>query len=53
MFNCEALEYWIPAGACHRAARSADPVAGMTAECAATACHDKIRHDKTRHRPSQ
>jgi hypothetical protein len=25
-----ALEYWIPAGACHRAALGADPVAGMT-----------------------
>jgi hypothetical protein len=37
----DALEYWIPA------------FAGMTAECAATACHDKIRHDKTRHRPPQ
>jgi hypothetical protein len=22
--------YWMPAGACHRAARGADPLAGMT-----------------------
>jgi hypothetical protein len=23
-------DYWMPAGACHRAAHRADPVAGMT-----------------------
>jgi hypothetical protein len=28
--NGGACGYWIPAGACHRAARCADPVAGMT-----------------------
>jgi hypothetical protein len=25
-----AGDYWMPAGACHRAAHGADPVAGMT-----------------------
>jgi hypothetical protein len=25
-----ACDYWMPAGACHRAAHRADPVAGMT-----------------------
>jgi hypothetical protein len=29
-FYAVASEYWMPAGACHRAARCADPVAGMT-----------------------
>jgi hypothetical protein len=24
--------YWMPAGACHRAARCADPLAGMTTD---------------------
>jgi len=27
-----AGDYWMPAGACHRAAQSADPLAGMTIE---------------------
>jgi hypothetical protein len=27
-----AGDYWMPAGACHRAAQSADPLAGMTTE---------------------
>jgi hypothetical protein len=28
----DAVDYWMPAGACHRAAQSADPLAGMTTE---------------------
>src|ERR1700760_1158760 len=31
------LEYWVPAGACHRAALRADPVAGTTEERGAQA----------------
>src|SRR4051794_36274189 len=30
--NTKLSDYWMPAGACHRAAQSADPLAGMTAE---------------------
>jgi hypothetical protein len=30
--NAGAGDYWMPAGACHRAAQSADPLAGMTTE---------------------
>ena len=26
----DAGDYWMPAGACHRAAQGADPLAGMT-----------------------
>jgi hypothetical protein len=33
MFNCETLEYWIPA------------FAGTTAECAAPACPDRSRYN--------
>ena len=32
MLRREAAAYWMPAGACHRAAPRADPLAGMTEE---------------------
>src|ERR1700721_1955257 len=38
IMNREAAAYWILAGACHRARRRRDPVAGMTTSCRAASC---------------